>query len=182
MKTLKQLCVYLTVLSSILIFTGCMATQSQLASPDQFSSLNIQPIEGTSGKYMSPITSDGVAAEWVDNAINAEMGATIGSTVGAMAGEQLVSSIPFIGGILGSEVGEMVGREAAIAAAGGEDFIKETSDLSFNSLDDMAVYLYATYGNNPNFNDVLSASFSIYPDFEQRYYSALYTANSQIVN
>lgn len=169
-----------SVLLAITLVTGCSIAPAPLATPEEMATLNITPIDGNSGKFMSPITSDGVPAEWVDNAINAKMGAGIGSAVGALAGQKLLENVPFIGGFLGEKVGNAAGRAIAIKAAGGEEFIRESSDLSFNNLNDLSVYLYATYGNNENYKDVLSAASEIYTDLKKTNYQALRLASNKV--
>lgn len=129
----------------------------------------VEPIQGTEGEYMSPYTSDGVTAEWVNKSINASMGSAVGSAAGAYAGAKAAEQIPIIGGLLGSKVGEAAGRKAAIEASGGEDYMRETSDLSFNSLEDMAAWMYQEHGNGSNFDEVLKATQEVYPDLEQVY-------------
>jgi hypothetical protein len=175
MKTLSKL---LIVGALAISMTGCVATAPTLASPQQLASTAPQPIEGNSGEYMSPYTSDGVLAEWVDNAVNAKMGAAVGGAVGAYAGQKLAENIPFIGGWLGQTVGETLGREVALEAAGGEEFIRESSDLSFNSLQDLAVYMYVNYSHTEHYQDALNATWEIYPELKTTYMQSLYSASS----
>jgi len=158
---------------------GCAMTPPPLATATQLATLNVEAIQDNSGEYMSPITSDNIPAEWVDNSINAKIGAGVGGAIGAYAGAKLVGSIPFIGGFLGAQVGDHIGRETAILAAGGEEFIKDSSDLSFNDLEDMAVYLYVNYGENPNYQALLDATYQIYPDLKQINYTALSKATTR---
>ena len=127
------------------------------------------PIEGNTGKYMSPYTTDEVVAEWVDKAISAKMGASIGSAAGRYAGEKAMENIPFVGGFLGKSVGESVGRRVALEAVGGEAFMRETSDISFNSLNELALFLFVEHSQRENFQDVLSATSEIYPELETVY-------------
>lgn len=130
-------------------------------------------IADNSGRYLSPYTSDGVTAEWVNKAINSQMGATAGSGVGAAAGAYVagkaLENVPLIGsilgGVVGAEVGKAVGREAAFEASGGEQYMRETSDMSFDSLPDMARYLRQNYGSDPNYSDVITATTAVYPEF-----------------
>lgn len=126
------------------------------------------------GRFMSPFTSDGVLAEWVNLANNANMGATAGSAVGAVAGayaaNKALDFVPFglggmVGGAAGAKVGKEVGRETAISASGGWEAIRASSDQSFNSLNDMARYLKQKYGSTANFADAVRAATQIYPDF-----------------
>tara|TARA_R110002051_G_scaffold273597_1_gene334226 strand:+ start:2651 stop:3184 length:534 start_codon:yes stop_codon:yes gene_type:complete len=128
-----------------------------------------EPIEGNSGQYMSPYTSDEVVAEWVDKAINAKMGASLGGTAGRYAGEKMMENVPFVGGFLGKSVGESIGRGIAMDAVGGEEFIRQTSDLSFNSVDDLALYLFVEHSQRENFQQVLAATQEIYPELKTAY-------------
>ena len=161
------------VLVALAMVAGCAMTPTM---PSPSSIVAPEPIRGCSGRYMCPYTSDGVVAEWVDKGMHAKMGATIGKTAGAYAGQKAFEQIPFVGGILGSKVGEAAGRAIAIEACGGWDYIKKTSDLSFNSVDKLAVYLYAKYSTNEHYSQVLKATKEIYPDLEKRYYRAIQNA------
>lgn len=127
-------------------------------------------LNNTNGAYMNPWTSDGVLADWVNKAINAEMGSTVGSTagtaVGAAVADKVLESVPFggfIGGFLGSQAGEAVGREVTID----RDYIRRTSDQSFRTLYEMARYLEATYAGNPNYVEAINAANEIYPGLRE---------------
>ena len=128
-----------------------------------------QPIEGNSGKFMSPFTSDGVTAGWVTKAMQVKASGQVGSAVGEMAGQQLMQNIPFIGGFLGNSAGKALGRSVAMNSIGGEAFLKESSDLSFNSLEDMAAYMYAHHSAHPEYKAIVGATNGIYPDFQAVY-------------
>lgn len=136
-------------------------------------------IQNNSGRFMSPYTSDRVTAEWVNKALNADIGATAGSAVGAAAGayaaNKALESVPFgslIGGMVGSSVGKNIGRSTAIESIGGWEYVRSTSDMSFRSLADMAKYLKAEFGTEPNFGDVINATSQIYPEFSAAYAAA----------
>ena len=154
----------------VVILSNC-ATKQTVLLPDQI--IAPIPIQGNSGKYMCPYTSDGVLAEWVDKAINARIGATVGETVGTYTGQKVLKQVPFVGGFLGEKAGKAVGRQLAIKASGGWEYIKETSDLSFNSCDDLAVYLYAKYSRHAHYQDALKAIYEIYPELQKRYWPAI---------
>ncbi len=122
------------------------------------------------GRYMSPWTSDGVLAEWVNMTIDTQVGEAAGGAVGAVAGaaagRRALRNVPgggFLGGMVGAQAGKATGREIALQAAGGMDHVRATSDMSFDSLEDMARYLRAMHGNDPNFNDAINAANRIYP-------------------
>ncbi len=133
-------------------------------------------IQGNTGKYMAPYTSDGVVAEWVDKAVKAKMGSAVGGAIGAYAGQKAMENIPFIGGMLGQKLGESMGREIAIKAAGGWEYIKKTSDISFDTVDQLSVWMYAKYSTNEHYAEVLAATEEIYPEMKQRYFAAIQAA------
>jgi len=169
-------------ISPFLLMFGIMACGGpRIASPEQLVVVAPTPINGNSGQYMSPYTSDGVLAEWVDKSINAKMGAELGGAVGAYAGKKLMENIPVFGGWLGKTAGQEIGREIAIKAAGGEEFIRNTSDLSFNSLEDLSVYLYVNYSTNEHYRDALDAAMAIYPELKQNYHSYIIEASSKVL-
>lgn len=157
------------------VLPGC-ATAS-FPSPKQV--VAPTPLQNNSGKFMAPYTSDGVVAEWVDKSIKAKMGAAIGSYVGAQAGQKALEQVPFIGGFLGEKAGKAIGREVAIKSAGGWESIKASSDLSFESADDLAVWMYAKYSENEHYAQVLEAAQGIYPELGERYAVAIQTAASK---
>lgn len=101
------------------------------------------PIQNNSGKYMSPYTLDGTVAPWVRKARVAQSGAAVGSFVGREGGERLVKSIPVFGSLFGERIGNSIGREVALRMVGGEAALRQGSDLSFSTADDLAVYLFA---------------------------------------
>lgn len=136
-------------------------------TPEMTESLVIQ---GNSGRYLSPYTSDGVVAEWVNKAVNNQIGSTTGSAVGGVVGaaaaNKALENVPgasVIGGFLGSKAGETVGNNVADNTSGGDAYRRQTSDISFNSLNDMAAWLAATHGNKANFSEVIEATNAVYP-------------------
>lgn len=131
------------------------------------------PIAGNAGKYMCPFTSDGVTAEWVTKAMKVQAGGQMGAMAGQIAGQELMKQIPFFGGMLGSAAGNAVGRSIALKGIGGEAFLKSSSDLSFNSPDELLVYVYAKYSTVKDYDKILAATYSIYPDLRDRYYPAV---------
>lgn len=137
------------------------------------------PIPDNSGAYMCPYTQDGVVAPWCDKAVNASAGATVGKVAGAYAGSKLLEQVPFVGGFLGAKAGEAGGRAIAIQGCGGMEYIKETSDMSFNSVDDLAVWMYVTQSENEHYQQVWKATNSIYPEFGKNFNKALYNAAKQ---
>jgi hypothetical protein len=58
-------------------------------------------------------------------------------------------------------------QAALIESAGGLEAVKSTSNLSFRSLDDMAVYLHAKCDRHQNYSDMVTAAVVLYPDLAQ---------------
>jgi hypothetical protein len=158
-----------------LMLTAC-ATGPRIAAPNLIKAP--QPIVGNTGKYMSPYTEDGTVAAWVEKGRNAGMGASLGGFVGAQAGQKVAENIPFVGGFLGQKLGETAGRAIALKMVGGEEFIRANSDLSFNSVNDLAVYMYAKNSAHKDFAEALKLTQDIYPELKTAYYPAIISASA----
>ncbi|AKH70750.1 hypothetical protein IMCC21906_03110 [Spongiibacter sp. IMCC21906] len=161
----------------ISLITACASTPQ--ATPAQLQAFAPTPIPDNSGEYLSPYTSDAVVAEWVDKAINAKAGSAVGGAVGAYAGQKALEQVPFVGSFLGKKLGQSAGRAIAIKSSGGMDYIKSTSDLSFDSAKDLSVYLYANYSTNEHYPEVLDATMAIYPELKESYYQHIMQASRE---
>ena len=166
------------ILLSALLLSACAGPGPQIAAPQQIHAP--QPIAGNSGKYMSPYTEDGTVAAWVEKGKSASAGAGIGGFVGAQAGQKLAENIPFVGSWLGQAVGEKAGRAIALNMVGGEEFIRANSDLSFNTVNDLAVYMYAKNSAHKDYAEALKLTQEIYPELKQAYYPAILTASRDV--
>jgi len=127
-----------------------------------------KPIEGNTGKFMSPFTTDGVTAEWVTKSMQVQASGQIGQAAGTLAAGQLLKNVPFAGMFAGDAT-KKIARALALKNIGGEDFLKSSSDLSFESLDDMAAYMYAYHSGHADYARIVKATVAIYPDFETAY-------------
>jgi hypothetical protein len=146
---------------------------SAVAAPSYAQLKGPAPIEGSTGKYMSPYTSDGVTAAWVTKSMQVKAAGQIGSMAGNYAGQKAMEQVPFVGGYLGKKAGAALGRSAALQAIGGEAFLRSTSDLSFNTLQELAQFIYLNFGANADFNQILKATYAIYPELESIYPAAV---------
>ncbi|CCQ89603.1 exported hypothetical protein [Nitrospina gracilis 3/211] len=170
--------IYKKCLLVVLAVTLAACAGPQIPKPQDI--VNVpQPLMDNTGEFMSPYTQDGVLALWVDKAINAQLGSKVGQMAGAYAGQKALEQVPFVGGILGAQVGEYAGRKIAIEASGGMEYITETSDMSFKNINDMAVYLYARHSTHEHYQQALEATWEIYPDLKNNYYQALVNAGSK---
>jgi hypothetical protein len=163
--------------AALTLVLGACATAPHMAPPQAITAPT--PIAGNTGRFMSPFTEDGTVARWVEKGQAASAGANVGGFVGAQAGQKLAENIPFVGGLIGQAVGEKVGREIALSMVGGEAYIRETSDLSFNSVEDMALYMYAKNSTHKDYAKVLELAQKIYPDLQQAYYPAIIKASAR---
>lgn len=150
--------------ASVGAFAPQMPVAANIISP--------QPIEGTTGLYMSPFTSDGVTSGWVTESLKVSASGQAGALIGQLAGQKLLENLPF-GGMIGEAAGRHMAREAALNAIGGEAFLKSSSDLSFNDLSAMAIYMYANHSGHAEYDKILRATYAIYPDLEGVYMQAI---------
>lgn len=73
--------------------------------------------------------------------------------------------------LVGAMAGKVLGRPVAIEAIGGWEYIRENSDISFTSLQDMAKYLYVHNSAHRDYRKVQSATYVFYPDLERHMHS-----------
>lgn len=136
-----------------------------------------EPVKGSGGKSLLPCKADGELSAWAekDLGVGSQVGAAVGQKAGETAGKALASKVPFGG--LASGVLKNQGKEmGATAALGGMDAIKAASELSFNRLNEYAVYLFVRHGGDSNFKDVLAVATALYPDLEGRFQGAIQDA------
>lgn len=155
---------FLFVLLAIVFLQACFSSMpkpAQVVAPS--------PIMNNGGKYYCPYSQDDTIAEWVDQGITAQALRGIGGAIGRELGSRAVSSIPIVGSIFGNKAGKALGRAVAVELAGGWDKIKATSDMSFNSYREMAVWLYVTKGERKEFQQVLKLAGGIYPDLAKNF-------------
>lgn len=131
------------------------------------------PIYDNSGAFLSPYRCDGTPAEWSNKAMSAGAGAA----VGGMAAEKAAAAVPFVGGFFAKKAKDVGAKQGAITAAGGMEFIKSTSDISFNTPEELAVYLQAKHaGIDVDFAKRVAAAMSIYPELKNAYTPAVKAA------
>jgi hypothetical protein len=130
------------------------------------------PLTDKSGQFFLPYAADGHLAEWAQKALGAQIGAAIGAKAGEKAGGALLAKVPF-GGLMSGAVKKKSKELGALAAVGGADYVKQTSNLSFNNINDYAVYLHVNHAGDPDYVKALAAAMAIYPDLEKNYEGAV---------
>lgn len=94
--------------------------------------------------------------------MQAEVASNVGTALGSLAAMSNSDNIML--SVFGGAVGSIAGREVMLRAIGGWDFIKDNSDLSFNSLEEMAKYVAYENSSHPQYAQVLNATYGIYPE------------------
>ena len=195
METIKWLVFLLTVLclsvkadtvDSLLKVNAAMAMASKVQEisdkyQEYFGDSDIQvdafvevpePRQSTEGQYLLPFDDDGLRAEWAEKAMTAQAGAAAGGMVADRAAGQLASKVPF-GGLFAGRARSKGKEMAAVTAIGGWDYIRDTSTMSFEDLDDYSVYMQMNHGHEAGYEEALAAAMAIYPDLETTYEKAL---------
>jgi hypothetical protein len=134
------------------------------------------PVAGNTGMFMSPYRCDGSQAEWTAKAMSAAAGSAIGGMAGDKAAGALAGKVPFVGGFLGKKVKDKAAKEGGAMAAGGWEFIKGSSDMSFNSIEEMSVWLHVRHSSDEGFKNALAAAMGLYPELKDGYVPALEAA------
>lgn len=181
-----------SVLNSNLVLTKQSlndAMRANFAPPEKISVP--RPISGNKGKYMSPYTAAGTVTSWAQLSTGgkdsgSDMAANIGGAVGRQLANKALDFVPFgLGGLIGQQLGESAGRAATSKniepELPSEEAIKAGSDISFNSLDSLALFMYAKHSTQADYFRVLMQAQRVYPDLRKAYFTALENASKPYV-
>ena len=135
------------------------------------------PRTDNAGKYVSPFSKYGTVAEWVSRVKQAQVFGDVAAPVGQHAGAALLDQIPLFGSLAGQSVGRAIAKDAVLNAAGGWDFIRESSDLSLDRPGDLCAFLYAKHSDHPDYAVARNAAFELYPEVEAAYDSSIRAAH-----
>lgn len=145
--------------------TGAAAAPAEPVAP--------APVADKGGKFFLPFDEKGELTPWANKAIGAQVGAAVGAKAGEKAGSMLASKVPLAGGLLAMGAKKKGKELGALAAVGGTDFVKSSSALSFNSIQDLALYLHLNCSSNADYIKGFAAAMAIYPDLEKTYESTV---------
>lgn len=134
-----------------------------------------EPRADADGKYVSPYLAEGEVTEWAEKSVHAEAGAQAGDMAGDVAADTMAKKIPF-GGLLKGKTKDAASSAGAAAAIGGWDFIRGSSNISFDEMRDMSVYLHVTHGDEPGYDEALAAAMNLYPELKKGYSKSLKSA------
>lgn len=159
--------------------------QRNFARPDKIAAP--RPIAGNSGKYRSPFTAAGTVALWAQKPVSetdngSDLAASVGGAVGQQLTQKALDFVPFgLGGMIGQKAGESAARAATKKniepELPGMDAVIASSDISFNSADKLAVYMYAKNSSHGQYARVLALAQRVYPELQDAYTSAIEKAS-----
>lgn len=141
------------------------------------------PITGNSGNYMSPFRASGEIAAWAvkvqsttDN--GSDLASNVGGVVGQQIGKKALDFVPFgLGGMIGQQAGQSAGRQLTKktipAKVPTTEEAKATSDISFNTANELAVYMYARYSGHSEYKRILELTQMLYPELTRVYVSSI---------
>jgi len=127
-----------------------------------------------SGKFFLPFDDKGALTGWANKAVGAQVGAAVGAKAGEKAGSLLAGKVPFAGGLLAAGAKKKGKELGALAAVGGADYVKSSSTLSFNSLEEMSLYMHLNYSaTSTDYVKGLAAAAAIHPELFTTYETAV---------
>lgn len=128
-----------------------------------------QPRAGNSGKFYLPYDANGQLTAWAGKALTAQIGAAIGAKAGEKAGQMAAAKIPIAGGLLAMGAKKKGKELGALAALGGSDFVKQSSSLSFDRLEDLSLYLHLNCAGKADYVKAFAAAMALYPDLAKNH-------------
>lgn len=149
-----------------------VAGAAAAASAPEPGAPSVEPLTDGSGKFFSPYDEKGQLVGWAQKAIGANVGAAVGAKAGEKAGNMLAAKVPF-GGLLAGAAKKKGKELGALTAVGGSEFVKSSSTLSFETLDELALYMHGHFAGNTDYIKGLAAALAIYPDLEKTYEAAI---------
>jgi hypothetical protein len=143
-----------------------------------------EPRQDNQGKYLCPFMADGSLAPWAAKGLGGAAGAAgivggdlLADEAGEAVGTALAKEIPgagAFGALLGRKASKKLTDTATVKALGGWDYIRSTSELSFDSVMDLAVYMHANHGAiEADYALALAATMGIHPRLIGAYEPAL---------
>ncbi len=122
-----------------------------------------------SGKFYLPYDANGQLTPWANKALGAQIGAAVGAKAGEKAGQMAASKIPFAGGLLAMGAKKKGKELGALAALGGPEFIKQSSSISFDRLEDLSLYLHLNFSASADYVKGFAAAMALYPELAKNY-------------
>jgi hypothetical protein len=171
----------MVLLCCVAFLGGCASHQrrGRILSLEQITAP--EPVQGNTAQYMCPYSRDGKFTVWMLAAMDAT---TARETERPMPdGDRQPPSGPPPEHRRTGNTAEAVARDAkrqhaAAHRGGGFEFIRDHTELSFSSADDLCLYLYAKHSHDAGYGQVFDYMAALYPDMGRRCPEALRKASS----
>jgi hypothetical protein len=124
-----------------------------------------EPLPHNEGPFLFPYTRDGTLTTWAKRAARADLGRMIGNRGAEVIAQELRQDGTPFAGTIGDRMGEKISRKLVLLAMGGNKRIRESSELSFDRLEELALYLHARYHGTEHYDQAVTALRALYPDF-----------------
>ncbi|WP_152619745.1 hypothetical protein [Paramagnetospirillum magnetotacticum] len=143
-----------------LFLAGCVAPVARGSADAPQAIVVVAPIKSSDGAYVSPIKADGTLAQWVAEGIG-RVGEFKQYEDGKRVRDFLMPSGPSI--IIGGYADKRA-QERVVESFGGWDYIRKTSDISFNTLDDLREFI-SSFKERGVYQSARVAASWLYPEF-----------------
>lgn len=143
-----------------LFLGGCVAPAARGTADAPQTSFVVKPIRSGDGAYVSPIKADGTLAPWVT-----EGAGRIDEFQEYVDGKNARAFLlPLVPNMFIEMYGDKKAMERIVNAFGGWDYIRKTSDVSFNTISDLVNYINSFGGRDARPTAWAAASW-LYPEF-----------------
>ena len=131
-----------------------------------------EPLDGARGEYLSAYRLDGSLTEWAQKMLEAKPDGFSFGDCKKKSQKLTISGFSLGGGGKGSSCITKV----AVKSAGGKRAVAKTTELSFERLDNLAIYLHAMHRNDETYEQALALTLTLYPELEDRYHRTILKA------
>ncbi|MEK6807377.1 MAG: DUF3617 family protein [Pseudomonadota bacterium] len=137
------------------------------------------------GKFVMPFKRDGNPTDWAGKALQAAAAGVATNMAAEKATEAASSALASVAGPWGGLASSLFGSAAkdkvkevaqdtgAALAIGGWDSIRASSDQSFDSIDQMIVYMQSSYQARSDYVMAVAATVALYPEIVDRFEPAI---------
>ncbi|MEM9378580.1 MAG: hypothetical protein AAGB93_01430 [Planctomycetota bacterium] len=159
-------------LALLAVLLSCSSTETPL--PDPVLVESPAPRSDAGGRFVSPYLDSGELTAWAAGAIEAGAHVDAATALGLQRDDIVGSGLALVGRAFTGDAEEA--SETTLAAVGGWETIRSTSNVSFDSADGLAAYLYGEHLRSGSFPAALKLTFDLYPEVEATFFSSVRSA------
>jgi hypothetical protein len=152
---------------------GALLTGCALPSPETL--VSPTPMRGSSGQFLNPYLADGTLAPWANKGVHSSR---VAAGVAGFAASEAIGMVDPTG-LAANGSDTLIKQQGAIGAAGGSQYMKSTSETSFDRREDFTVYLYVNHSKTEHYKETLDLIVEIYPDVGSNYDSDIRNAKKK---